>query len=511
MRKHPVQPRVAAEWNPSPAGILLAPFHAVIGPLTRENGMMWIKIILIVLVLRWAIVEPFSIPSGSMEPTLHGDARWFRGDHVFVNKWIYGLRFPFEGSRVPFTKKRISYAGRRIWQGTAPKRWDIVVFKAVPANAPHNTLIKRIVGLPGERIHISNGRIYVNGAPAEPPAELRSVLNYNTRFDPSDDDVRKLILECARRGQPPAALNLRNNNVQRFVRDIQRLHPLVKGRVVSQIPEQEAKRILQDIDPITWNVARDFGVRDVNEANPCLYGVLPEDEYSVVPADHYLVLGDNSASSVDGRVFGWLPGENIVGRAFCVWWPLTRLRDFTGFSQTWWGRLLLFGIPAMIVLYEVVIRFFWRSLRIPHDIAGGGIARGEHVLVNRIVFGLRYPFSARRLLPGRTPLPGEIVLYRVVATEDGGHEFKIGRVAQVAHDASKPESGGKSNEIPDAYHIVNLVPCGDSKDSPPDVVNMASIFGSVQWVWRPLHRIRRIPIDVSVVGSSAPTEKTESD
>ena len=69
---------------------------------------------------------------------------------------------------------------------------------------------------------------------------------------------------------------------------------------------------------------------------PLKYGILPDDEYSMAPEDCYLVCGDNSGDSADGRVFGWLPNGHILGRAFCIWGPPSRMRDLTGFSKTWW-------------------------------------------------------------------------------------------------------------------------------------------------------------------------------
>ena len=139
--------------------------------MSREEAIAWLRSGLvavgIALVIRWCFAEPYRIPSGSMEPTLHGDPGIGKGDRVFVNKWIYGLRYPF--------------MNKRIYYGQKPERWDIVVFKTVEEKALHGTLVKRIVGLPGERIHIQDGKVFVNGEPLEIPDFLPEGQQY---YDP---------------------------------------------------------------------------------------------------------------------------------------------------------------------------------------------------------------------------------------------------------------------------------------------------------------------------------------
>ncbi len=111
--------------------------------------------IAIALSIRAFVIEPFRIPSGSMLPTL------LIGDHLFVNKFVYGVPIPFSDIRLP---------GLR-----APERGDVVVFKVarngdgqiIPADRrpdlPADDFVKRIVGLPGDTIEVSSGRVFVNG------------------------------------------------------------------------------------------------------------------------------------------------------------------------------------------------------------------------------------------------------------------------------------------------------------------------------------------------------------
>lgn len=134
--------------------------------LEKENGLIDLcrslfPVLLVVLILRSFVVEPFQIPSGSMKPTLK------IGDFILVNKWHYGFRLPVLGTKViPMND---------------PQRGDVVVFK-YPEN-PSINYIKRVVGLPGDRIRYENKTIYINGEAQEqellaqlPPQKPRILL-----------------------------------------------------------------------------------------------------------------------------------------------------------------------------------------------------------------------------------------------------------------------------------------------------------------------------------------------
>src|SRR5882757_9395700 len=109
--------------------------------------------VLIALVVRTFAIEPFNIPSGSMIPTL------LIGDYLFVSKYAYG----YSKHSFPFSPDLFS--GRIL--GTPPKRGDIAVFK-LPRDGSTD-YIKRVIGLPGDKIQVTEGRLYINGkvAPRE--------------------------------------------------------------------------------------------------------------------------------------------------------------------------------------------------------------------------------------------------------------------------------------------------------------------------------------------------------
>ena len=126
-----------------------------------ENVKTVFWAILLALLIRSFLYEPFRIPSGSMYPTLRV------GDYLFVSKFSYGYsRFSFPGG--------FPFFGGRIWY-SEPKRGDVVVFRF-----PKNTkidYIKRIIGLPGDKIQVKEGRLYINDEPIEREQKGRYIVD----------------------------------------------------------------------------------------------------------------------------------------------------------------------------------------------------------------------------------------------------------------------------------------------------------------------------------------------
>ena len=111
----------------------------------RENVEAIVIAIILALFIRTFVVQAFKIPSGSMQPTLQ------IGDHILVNKFIYGVKVPYIGKTIiPFSK---------------PDHGDIIVFR-YPED-PDKDFIKRVVGVPGDRVEIKNKTVYVNNVPLE--------------------------------------------------------------------------------------------------------------------------------------------------------------------------------------------------------------------------------------------------------------------------------------------------------------------------------------------------------
>ncbi len=157
-----------------------------------ENFKSIVGALAIFLVLRAFLIEAYRIPSGSMIPTL------LVGDWLFVNKAIYGAHVPFTGASLPAYRE--------------PRRGDVVVFvspyqadEAARGADPTPTLVKRLVGVPGDTLYMRNGILYVNGiaqrqgygAPPVDPAIGSSV-------DPLFDWQKKVGLKSSRFGAAPA-------------------------------------------------------------------------------------------------------------------------------------------------------------------------------------------------------------------------------------------------------------------------------------------------------------------
>jgi len=191
------------------------------------------------LVVRTFLFEPFNIPSGSMVPTL------LVGDYLFVSKYTYGYSkhsFPFSPSL---------FRGR-IFQ-SEPERGDVAVFKLPTDNK--TDYIKRIVGLPGDRIQVISGILHINGKPV----------------------IRRRIADFDFNSQG----GRRGKAVQ--------YSEVLPGGVTYPIIEME----------------RDSGYLD----NTAVYAV---------PKGHYFMMGDNRDNSQDSRVLrsvGFVPAENLVGKA----------------------------------------------------------------------------------------------------------------------------------------------------------------------------------------------------
>jgi len=199
-------------------------------PVVVEYARSLFPVILAVLVLRSFLVEPFRIPSGSMMPTL------LVGDFILVNKFAYGVRLPVINSKVIDVGK--------------PARGDVMVFR-YPKN-PSIDYIKRVIGLPGDKVAYYKKQLFINGQPAK------------------------------QNGQESYA------------------------GVGAGVSMSGAKLRQEHLLGVNHDIL-------IDESRATMEG-----EFTV-PEGQYFVMGDNRDNSNDSRYWGFVPEENLVGKAFMVW------------------------------------------------------------------------------------------------------------------------------------------------------------------------------------------------
>ncbi len=208
-----------------------------------ETISVIVQAVLLALVIRTVLFQPFSIPSGSMRPTL------LEGDYLFVTKWAYG----YSRYALPFSPNLFS---GRIW-ASEPERGDVAVFKFPPN--PSIDYIKRVIGLPGDRIQVIDNVLHINGIP-------------------------------------------------------------VKRELTGQIDDQD---ITEQIGPVnvyreTLPNGVSYDTLDLSEGTPG-----DNTREFVVPEGHYFMMGDNRDNSTDSRFnVGYVPAENLVGRANIIFFSI---------------------------------------------------------------------------------------------------------------------------------------------------------------------------------------------
>jgi signal peptidase I len=445
-----------------PAGAVGSIVRGFTGPWTSSNGLSWMRLFILFLIVRWGLITVYSIPTPSMEPTLAGDENWLARDRVAVNKLAFGPRYPF-------TDQRIVRTG-------APKRWDIVVFDSPAPSHEGDVLIKRVVGLPGESIRISQGRLLINNEEIEPPAGLADAIGYTEGLMASPETVSRLLLHFAKKRAVPRDLPREPAEAYQQLRaGLDGLHSDVAELDLRKVTAVRAIQLARRVGPDGQGLVTRWWESQVYRLGPSRFGVIKGPEFSVIPEGYYYCLGDNGPESFDSRMFGWVPHENLIGRAFAIVTPPGRASDLSGFTTQPRGRLIIIGTLALLFLWELIPGFVVFSTRVRGSNASMGLQRGDRVIIDRIAYGPRIPFSTRRLFWWRRPREGEAVCFRMSRT--GARDVYIGRVLAIA---------------PRPMRIVVTGPPRAGSDSARYILAPSDVLGLARAVWWPRRRRQRI-------------------
>lgn len=233
---------------------------------TVEYAFSFFPIILIVFLVRSFVVEPFQIPSSSMRPGL------IPGDFILVNKFAYGIRLPVLNQTViPIS---------------APKRGDVMVFE-FPLDRSTN-FIKRVIGLPGDVVEYRDKQLLINGK-----LQPQTLISDSQYVDDNSLSLRK---------------------PQQYSENLSgHIHTLY------------AEAGYPGFDPLQVENYHQRGL--VNFPDNCQYDMQEARWFKcTVPSGHYFMMGDNRDNSGDGRYWGFVPDNHVVGKAFFVW---LNLHDFS--------------------------------------------------------------------------------------------------------------------------------------------------------------------------------------
>lgn len=260
--------------------------------------------VLIALALRAFVVEAFKIPSSSMYPTLEIN------DHIFVNKFIYGMRIP--------------YTDTKLFELRSPRRGEVIVFKQ-PCE-PERDYIKRVVAVAGDTVEVRCNVLYVNGEPVT--TELIGPEEYEDYND--DNRIGRPV------GWSPTSV----------IRHRQKLGDYQFDTYQNGQPDGDFPGLLpyscshpDTRDPRNQPIVVDTQAPgSVTVTNPTPTDSCALQRHYTVPEGHVFCMGDNRWNSKDSRMWGSVPLQLVKGKALFIWLSY-RTWGVTNWSEIRWHRI----------------------------------------------------------------------------------------------------------------------------------------------------------------------------
>jgi len=261
--------------------------------------------LLIALFIRTFLFEAFKIPSGSMIPTLMVD------DHIFVSKFIYGVRLPF--SRV------------RLFDWREPERGEVIVFEYPGDDEEHGKdFIKRVVAIPGDRIRVENNLVYINGSVTEGTRVI--TRHTQCKMAPGEKCThlpqlgdRTVFARAGRRARLPGCpctYLMESGGGTTWM--TQHVWPTVECACTTFEDKEPPASNSPDWPDMRQRLSFLDGWTDQGER---WLRRKPDGRIDMeVPEGYVFVMGDNRDNSKDGRYWGLVPRENIRGKALFIWW-----------------------------------------------------------------------------------------------------------------------------------------------------------------------------------------------
>lgn len=356
----------------------------------REWGDAILFAVIAATLIRWLIMEAYTIPTPSMEQSL------LVGDFLFVSKFHYGSRTTTTPLQVPLTHQKIwfteipSYTeliklpSYRLPGISSIKRNDVVVFNVPPIELNEGidypvdlktNYIKRCVAIAGDTLKIVNRQVYVNSEASENPPLMQ--FSYLVT---SNDEINERILKRYKiydqemMGRSGNSVIYQMNLTEEVAAELRKLNFIQEVRIATyngsdgfgpRTEQMVESNIFPDSKAYPWNgdfygpivIPKEGMTIDLDEKNIAMYGstIAQYDHNEDVRIEngklyidgkelsqytfrqnYYFMMGDNRHNSLDSRYWGFVPEDHVVGKAFFIWLSIDRNADF--FSKIRWSR-----------------------------------------------------------------------------------------------------------------------------------------------------------------------------